>query len=115
MIEIEDRTELEILRDILAAIEDGYTEDAADAIREMIEAEEYALRHPQPSRGAWFPLSADLRGKGLKVGWYYNVLTASKWVTVAKYMGSRQFALSNGAIVQNATHFSFLPYFSTAK
>lgn len=115
MIEIEDRTDLAILRDILDAIENGETEDAADAIREMIEGEEYAITHPQPSRGAWFPLAGDLRGKGLKIGWYYNVLTASKWVTVAKYIGQRCFKLSSGAIVQNPTHFSFLPYFSTAK
>lgn len=115
MIDLEELTEIGAMRAILRAIENDETDDAIDALREIISDMEYSVTHPQASRGEWVSLAQKLNGKGLKIGWFYLVLTSTKWVTVARYQGKRCFKLSNGTVLQNVTHFSYIPYFSTAK
>lgn len=59
-------------------------------------------------RSEWIPMKGNIKGKGLRIAWLYLVRTDRNYMTVAQYVGARQWK-SCGKPLSGVTHFALLP------
>ena len=85
------------------------------AQRELDNVDPYVSEYGNSTANKWHRVDTK---KHIRIDWIYLILTARKSILVARYKGKKNgrriFELSNGAKIEDATHYAFLPPKSTA-